>query len=198
MVVGSWWVVGFGFLVSSFWFLVSGFEFRACRAVALAKAGAAGYFVMRKNLRIASALLHDVNSAADSAERSARLRYAMSWRYGHCALSGAAVYNAQRFIEHYRRERGTGNGERGTGVLSLEVSFERNVVVLKNPSPRPLKESIVTIGGVDISEIDPHTMQSRIVPGLYFAGEVMDIDGPTGGYNLTLAFATARKAVTSL
>lgn len=41
-------------------------------------------------------------------------------------------------------------------------------------------------------------MQSKLVPGLFFAGEVMDIDGPTGGYNLTLAFATARKAVTSI
>ena len=56
----------------------------------------------------------------------------------------------------------------------------------------------MTIGGVDTSEVDPHTMQSKIVPGLYFAGEVMDIDGPTGGYNLTLAFATARKAVASI
>ena len=64
--------------------------------------------------------------------------------------------------------------------------------------PRPLKEAIVTIGGVDTCEIDPHTMQSKIVPGLYFAGEVMDIDGPTGGYNLTLAFTTARKAVNSM
>ena len=41
-------------------------------------------------------------------------------------------------------------------------------------------------------------MQSKLVPGLYFAGEVMDVDGPTGGYNLTLAFATARLAVTSI
>ena len=42
------------------------------------------------------------------------------------------------------------------------------------------------------------TLNVEIVPGLYFAGEVMDIDGPTGGYNLTLAFATARKAVASI
>ena len=61
-----------------------------------------------------------------------------------------------------------------------------------------MKEAIVTIGGVDTSEIDPHTMESRLVPHLYFAGEVMDVDGPTGGYNLSLAFATARKAVTSI
>ena len=111
-------------------------------------------------------------------------------------LSGAAVYNAQRFIEHHLRK--ADNGRREAAGISLEVSFEGNVVVCKEVRPRPLKESIVTIGGVDVSEIDPHTMQSKIVPGLYFAGEVMDIDGPTGGYNLTLAFATARKAVASV
>ena len=60
------------------------------------------------------------------------------------------------------------------------------------------KEVIVTIGGVATDEIDPRTMGSRLVPHLYFAGEVMDIDGPTGGYNLTMAFATARKAVASI
>ena len=107
-------------------------------------------------------------------------------------LSGAAVYNAQRFIEHYMREAGASEAP------TLEVAFERNVVECRNPRPRPLKESIVTIGGVDLSEVDPRTMQSRLVPGLYFAGEVLDIDGPTGGYNLTLAFATARKAVASV
>ena len=128
-------------------------------------------------------------------------------------LSGAAIYNAQRFIEHYERERGMGNGERiprakrvaegdalagvGTGVV-VEASFNGMTVRVEKINPRPLKEAIVTLGGVDTREIDPHTMQSKIVPGLYFAGEVMDIDGPTGGYNLTLAFATARKAVASI
>lgn len=110
-------------------------------------------------------------------------------------LSGAAIYNAQRFIEHYERERGTGNGKRG---IAVEASFTGMTVRVEKINPRPLKEAIVTLGGVDTGEIDPHTMQSKIVPGLYFAGEVMDIDGPTGGYNLTLAFATARKAVASI
>ena len=110
-------------------------------------------------------------------------------------LSGAAIYNAQRFIEHYERERGTGNGKRG---IAVEASFNGMTVRVEKINPRPLKEAIVTLGGVDTREIDPHTMQSKIVPGLYFAGEVMDIDGPTGGYNLTLAFATARKAVASI
>ena len=107
-------------------------------------------------------------------------------------LSGAAIYNAQRFIEHYARQNST---SASSLHLTLEVWFERNRLQYKNLKPRPVKEAIVTIGGVDTREIDPATMESKIVPGLYFAGEVMDIDGPTGGYNLTLAFATARKAV---
>ena len=103
-------------------------------------------------------------------------------------LSGAAIYNAQRFIEHLNRRTG----------VAVEASFNGMTVRVEKINPRPLKEAIVTLGGVDTREIDPHTMQSKIVPGLYFAGEVMDIDGPTGGYNLTLAFATARKAVASI
>lgn len=63
---------------------------------------------------------------------------------------------------------------------------------------RPLKEAIVTVGGVSLEEIDPRTMQSRLCPGLYFAGEVMDVDGPTGGFNLHAAFATARLAVADI
>ena len=63
---------------------------------------------------------------------------------------------------------------------------------------RPLKEAIVSVGGVSLDEINPETMESKLLPGLYFAGEVMDIDGPTGGYNLHAAFATARLAIASM
>lgn len=55
---------------------------------------------------------------------------------------------------------------------------------------RPMKEAIVTAGGVDTGEVDPHTMASRVVEGLYFAGEVLDVDAETGGYNLQAAFST--------
>lgn len=109
-------------------------------------------------------------------------------------LSGAAVYNAQRFIEHWRRE----DARRKTEDVGIEVWFGHNRLQFMGLRPRPLKEAIVTIGGVATDEIDPKTMESKIVPHLYFAGEVMDIDGPTGGYNLTMAFATARKAVESV
>ena len=109
-------------------------------------------------------------------------------------LSGAAVYNAQRFIAHY----GRAHGREAAARLTLEVWFDRNRLRFTGLKARPLKESIVTIGGVATDGIDPHTMESKLVPHLYFAGEVMDVDGPTGGYNLTLAFATARKAVTAI
>lgn len=56
--------------------------------------------------------------------------------------------------------------------------------------PRSLTEAIVTVGGVSLKEINPRTMESKLVRGLYFAGEVLDIDGYTGGYNLQAAFST--------
>jgi hypothetical protein len=55
---------------------------------------------------------------------------------------------------------------------------------------RPIDEAIVTAGGVDLKEVDPRTMESRLVKGLYFAGEVLDLDADTGGYNLQAAFST--------
>ena len=55
---------------------------------------------------------------------------------------------------------------------------------------RPLEEAIVTAGGVDTREIDPRTMASRLVEGLYFAGEVLNVQADTGGYNLQAAFST--------
>jgi len=60
--------------------------------------------------------------------------------------------------------------------------------------PRPVEEAIVTAGGVKVSEVDPHTMESKKMPGLYFAGEVLDVDAYTGGFNLQIAWATGRAA----
>jgi hypothetical protein len=57
-------------------------------------------------------------------------------------------------------------------------------------APLPLAKAIVTAGGVALAEIDPRTMSSKKIPGLYFGGEVMDIDADTGGYNLQAAFST--------
>ena len=56
--------------------------------------------------------------------------------------------------------------------------------------PRPIAEAIVTAGGVDVGEVQPRTMESRLLPGLYFAGEVLDLDARTGGFNLQIAWST--------
>jgi predicted Rossmann fold flavoprotein len=56
------------------------------------------------------------------------------------------------------------------------------------------EHAMVTRGGVALGEVDPRTLQSRRVPGLFFAGEILDLDGPCGGYNLTWAFASGRLA----
>jgi hypothetical protein len=57
-------------------------------------------------------------------------------------------------------------------------------------SALPLEKAIVTAGGVSLTEIDPRTMASKLITGLYFCGEIMDIDADTGGYNLQAAFST--------
>jgi len=59
---------------------------------------------------------------------------------------------------------------------------------------REVKEAIVTSGGVKVSEVDPNTMASKLAEGLYFAGEVLDVDAYTGGYNLQIAWATGKAA----
>lgn len=59
---------------------------------------------------------------------------------------------------------------------------------------RPIEEAIITSGGVSVREINPKTMESKLLPGLFFAGEVIDVDAYTGGFNLQIAFSTAYSA----
>ncbi len=83
---------------------------------------------------------------------------------------------------------------------SLKKQDRRALVeLLKNftvtvTAKRPVAEAIITSGGIKTSEIDPKTMESKLVPGLYFAGEIIDCDGYTGGFNLQIAWATAYAA----
>ena len=59
---------------------------------------------------------------------------------------------------------------------------------------RGFEEAIITRGGVSVKEINPSTMESKLVPGLYFIGEVLDLDAVTGGFNLQIAWSTAYAA----
>ena len=74
-------------------------------------------------------------------------------------------------------------------LMALLKHFELNVT-----GPRPVAEAIVTSGGVKVGEVQPGTMESKLVPGLYFAGEILDVDAYTGGFNLQIAWATGRQA----
>jgi predicted flavoprotein YhiN len=104
-------------------------------------------------------------------------------------LGGGAISNATRLLSRLNA--------RQPGV---EIAYsQKEPPLCINPlKMRPLKEAMVTVGGVDLRDIEPGSMASTKTPGLYFAGEVMDIDGPTGGYNLTAAFATARLAINTI
>ena len=68
---------------------------------------------------------------------------------------------------------------------------------IKPLSLRPIEEAVVTRGGVKVSEVSPKTMESKLVKGLYFAGELLDLDAVTGGFNLQIAFSTGYLAGTS-
>ena len=75
------------------------------------------------------------------------------------------------------------------GLLQLLKHFP---VVIAGPCP--VTDAIVTSGGIKVGEIDPKNMESKVVKGLYFAGEVIDVDAYTGGFNLQIAWATGRAA----
>lgn len=74
-------------------------------------------------------------------------------------------------------------------LLELLKCFEVEVM-----GPGPIEQAIITSGGVKTTEIQPATMESKRVPGLYFAGEIIDVDAYTGGFNLQIAWATGYAA----
>ncbi|MDO4316143.1 MAG: NAD(P)/FAD-dependent oxidoreductase [Oscillospiraceae bacterium] len=79
--------------------------------------------------------------------------------------------------------------EQRRGLLQLLKHFPIEIA-----GPRPVTEAIVTSGGVKVGEINPTTMESKLVKALYFAGELIDVDAYTGGFNLQIAWATGRAA----
>lgn len=87
-------------------------------------------------------------------------------------------------IEEHKPVNGITRAERKKIIKNLKA------LTLTFKEFRPIEEAIITSGGVKASEINPSTMESKRIKGLYFAGEIIDIDGYTGGYNLQAAFST--------
>ncbi len=92
------------------------------------------------------------------------------------------------------------------GLQAAQLSREKRNAILENLTALPLvvsdtcgyNQAMTTRGGVDTAEVDPRSMQSRLVDGLYLVGEVLDVDGDCGGYNLQAAFSTAMLAARSI
>ena len=91
-------------------------------------------------------------------------------------------------IDSYKRVNEITRDER-LNLVNLIKNFE-----IKINGFRPVEEAIVTAGGVSIKEINPKTMESKIISGLYFAGEIIDVDAYTGGFNLQIAYSTGYTA----
>ena len=86
------------------------------------------------------------------------------------------------------------DGEKRINEITKEER-KRIIKILKNfeltiNGFRPIEEAIITSGGINIKEINPKTMESKIIKGLHFAGEVIDLDAFTGGFNLQIAWST--------
>lgn len=77
-----------------------------------------------------------------------------------------------------------------TREMRLNLAKLLKNLVIRVQGFRPIEEAIITSGGVSTTEINPKNMESKLVKGLYFAGEVIDVDGYTGGFNLQIAFST--------
>ena len=94
------------------------------------------------------------------------------------------------------------NSEKKVHVISREERL-RLVKLIKNltmtiTGTRGFEEAIITQGGVAVKEINPATMESKVVKGVYFAGELIDVDAVTGGFNLQIAWSTAYAAASNL
>ena len=95
-------------------------------------------------------------------------------------------------IDEYKKVNEITKEERQK-LVQLIKNLEFNIDGL-----RGYDEAIITKGGIDVKEINPKTMESKLVPGLYFVGEVLDLDSLTGGYNLQLAWSTGFVAGNSI
>jgi predicted flavoprotein YhiN len=105
------------------------------------------------------------------------------WGVGGTALTDASRIVARHNLKDF--------------VLKVNF-FDGKTEEIRPIQTRSIKEAMVTVGGISLDDINFQTLESRKCPGLYFAGEVMDVDGPTGGYNLQSAFSTARLAVSDI
>jgi predicted flavoprotein YhiN len=162
--------------------------------------GLGGPIVLLMSLAVANALekgpvsvLIDLKPALTREQLRLRLQKDFD-NYGKRKISGIIKeYLPAKMVEPFIAQTGIDPEKQAHQITAPEK--EKIIDLLKAlrfniKSTLPLPNAIVTAGGVSLKEIDPRTMVSKLIPGLYFCGEVMDIDADTGGYNLQAAFST--------
>jgi len=143
----------------------------------------------------------DLKPALDHEQIMARLlrEQADAGNRSYKNMMGALL--PSKMVPVFVRLTGTDPGKKARALDAGEL--ERTAALLKSfrftvTGTAPYNEAVITQGGVSVKDIDPRTMESRIVPGLYFIGEVLDVDALTGGYNLQIAWSTAYAAVSAI
>ena len=135
----------------------------------------------------------DLKPALDDATLDARLIADLA-KYGQRDfVNSLSDLLPQKLIDPVIRITGIDPRKKSNAITREERSALRNTLKQFPLTPvafRPIDEAIITSGGVEVSGIHPKTMMSKTVPGLFFAGEVIDVDAYTGGYNLQIAFST--------
>ena len=90
------------------------------------------------------------------------------------------------------------DGKKKVNSITIEerqkLGFTIKNIMLNVSDFAPIEQAIITSGGIEVNEIDPGTMESKLVKNLYFAGEIIDVDAYTGGFNLQIAFSTGYAA----
>ena len=135
----------------------------------------------------------DLKPALDEKTLDQRLISDFSQKSNKDFINSLSALLPSKMIEPFVRLSGV-DGRKKVNAITKE---ERRKILqtLKNLEIplyrfRPIEEAIITSGGIDTKEISPKNMESKIVPGLYFAGEIIDVDAYTGGFNLQIAFST--------
>jgi predicted Rossmann fold flavoprotein len=136
----------------------------------------------------------DLKPALDEKTLDARIRSDFAKYQNRDLVNALDDLLPQKMIEPMLRYCGLEQHKKVNSVTKEErMALLQGLKALRIPLNgfRPLEEAIVTRGGVSVKEISPKTMASKLVQGLYFAGELIDVDAYTGGFNLQIAFSTS-------
>ena len=131
--------------------------------------------------------------ALDNIQLDARMQRDLEKNSKKMLINGMDELLPQSIIPHVIIQTGIPSSRRMHQITREERSLLVDILQdfqLRITGTEDKNEGIVTAGGVNVKEIDPKTMQSKLVDGLFFAGEVLDVDGLTGGYNLQMCFST--------